>query len=812
MTLRQRAARARRGQRAGWWPTYRKQVFSFAGIATAVLDGHGTVLRWSQAACDLLGWTAEDACGRPFRALFAEARPGADDQVLPARGRARLRHRAGRPVDVTFRVLDLHPADQSVVLVAPTRPADDWEQGASTLRALLAQENLGIALHDPDLTLVRSNLTPGPQSGAALPPGSRLRDVLSPQDVEAGEAALRRVLRTGAPLTGRSLSLRSAHGGPPRRVSLWAFRVEDAAGVPEGVLALYVDTLTQQRAGRELDLLQRAAVRIGGSLDPRRAAQDLADVLVPALGDLSAVSLAEAVLHGDEPPRIRGGGDLHLRRAAVASAAGPYPDVLLQPGQALPSLLATAELRELQHGRAAVFDPATVATLFDDPAQLRHFVPDGGHSALWAPLFARGLVLGTVAVWRTEQPDAFDEQDVDMLTEIASRSALNVDNARRYLRERRSVLALQQRLLPRPTTDSPAVETAGLYRPAGGGSGISGDWYDVIPLPSFRVALAVGDVSGHGLYATATMGRLRTAVRTLADLELDPTELLTHLDDGVRQLAGESDAQSHVDSTCLYAVYDPITCLCQLASAGHPSPVVVRPDGTVKVVDVSPGPPLGVGGMPFETATVDLEPGSVLALYSKGLIERDAADVEGGLRWLTESLAASCGSDRSLADVGRALLAGLGDGRQYDDIALLLARTRALPEESTASWEFTATPAVVSAAREAVARQLTDWGLDELVFTTELIVSELVTNAVRHAGGPIGLRLIRGDVLVCEVTDPSSTQPRLRRARWTDEGGRGLFLVAQLSLRWGSRYGRAGKTIWSEQALAPPAVDFEALM
>ncbi|MER6924051.1 ATP-binding SpoIIE family protein phosphatase, partial [Streptomyces spiralis] len=335
---------------------------------------------------------------------------------------------------------------------------------------------------------------------------------------------------------------------------------------------------------------------------------------------------------------------------------------------------------------------------------------------------------------------------------------------------------------------------------------------DVIPLPSFRVALAVGDVSGHGLYATATMGRLRTAVRTLADLELDPTELLTHLDDGVRQLAGESDAQSHVDSTCLYAVYDPISCLCQLASAGHPSPVVVRPDGTVKVVDVSPGPPLGVGGMPFETATVDLEPGSVLALYSKGLIERDAADVESGLRWLTESLAASYGSDRSLADVGRALLAGLGDGRQCDDIALLLARTRALPEESTASWEFTATPAVVSAAREAVARQLTDWGLDELVFTTELIVSELVTNAVRHAGGPIGLWLIRGDVLVCEVTDPSSTQPRLRRARWTDEGGRGLFLVAQLSLRWGSRYGRAGKTIWSEQALAPPAVDFEALM
>ncbi|MER6985152.1 GAF domain-containing SpoIIE family protein phosphatase, partial [Streptomyces carpinensis] len=333
-------------------------------------------------------------------------------------------------------------------------------------------------------------------------------------------------------------------------------------------------------------------------------------------------------------------------------------------------MLSTAELSDLLHGRAAVFDRATVAALFDDPAQLGRFIPHGGHSAMWAPLFARGLVLGTVAVWRTEQPDAFDEQDVDLLTEIASRSALNVDNARRYLRERRSVLALQQRLLPQPTTDSPAAETAGLYLPAGGGSGISGDWYDVVPLPSFRVALVVGDVSGHGLYATATMGRLRTAVRTLADLELDPTELLTHLDDGVQQLTVESDTESPVGATCLYAVYNPITRECALASAGHPPPVVVRPDGTVKVIDVSPGPPLGVGGMPFETTVVDLEPGSVLALYTDGLVEREDGDVDGALRRLAENLAASCGPGLPLADAGRAVLSGLGDTPPRDDIAL----------------------------------------------------------------------------------------------------------------------------------------------
>ncbi|WP_244217273.1 SpoIIE family protein phosphatase [Streptomyces carpinensis] len=790
-------------------------MFSFAGIATAVLDEHGTVVGWSEAARDLLGRTAEEVCGRPFRDLVAgdRAGPAADggDSGLPAAGRALLRRRTGSPVDTFFRVLRLRPTQESVVLLAPARLAEDWEQGANTLRALLAQDHIGISLHDRDMTVVRSNLTPDVLGGTAPTPGSRLGDVFSLRDPEADEAALRRVLRTGVPVIGRNLRVRRPQDRQPQRVALSAFRVEGADGVPEGVVALYLDTIALQRARRELDLLQLAATRIGGSLDPRRAAQDLADVLVPALGDLAAVSLAEAVLHGEEPPKTRGGADLHLRRAGVASAAGPYPDALLQPGETVPPMLSTAELSDLLHGRAAVFDRATVAALFDDPAQLGRFIPHGGHSAMWAPLFARGLVLGTVAVWRTEQPDAFDEQDVDLLTEIASRSALNVDNARRYLRERRSVLALQQRLLPQPTTDSPAAETAGLYLPAGGGSGISGDWYDVVPLPSFRVALVVGDVSGHGLYATATMGRLRTAVRTLADLELDPTELLTHLDDGVQQLTVESDTESPVGATCLYAVYNPITRECALASAGHPPPVVVRPDGTVKVIDVSPGPPLGVGGMPFETTVVDLEPGSVLALYTDGLVEREDGDVDGALRRLAENLAASCGPGLPLADAGRAVLSGLGDTPPRDDIALLLARTRAVPADDTASWEFPAAPAVVAAAREAVAQQLTAWGLEELAFTTELIVSELVTNAVRYAGGPIGLRLIRGEVLVCEVSDPSSTQPRLRRARWTDEGGRGLFLVAQLSVRWGSRYSRRGKTIWSEQSLVP-AVDFAQLV
>ncbi len=104
--------------------------------------------------------------------------------------------------------------------------------------------------------------------------------------------------------------------------------------------------------------------------------------------------------------------------------------------------------------------------------------------------------------------------------------------------------------------------------------------------------------------------------------------------------------------------------------------------------------------------------------------------------------------------------------------------------------------------RDRVRDRLAEWGLEELSFTTELIVSELVTNAYRYAGGPVLLRLIRDGQLICEVSDTSSTSPHLRQARGTDEGGRGLFLVAQLSERWGTRYGRNRKTIWAEQPLA----------
>ncbi|MET7508498.1 SpoIIE family protein phosphatase [Streptomyces albidoflavus] len=637
-----------------------------------------------------------------------------------------------------------------------------------------------------------------------------LADVLDPGDVEAAEEALRLVLETGTPWAGRALRLKGDRDAQVRRASLSAVRADAGDGAPGSVVVLWNEAgATPSRSFRERDLLHRAATRIGGSLDAVHTAQTLADLLVPALGDLASVELADGVGDGDEPRRADRGGDLHLTRTAVASAAGAWPASLLQPGQSVPRVVASAALTEVQHGRAVLLDPSRVARLFGES---RLHLPEGGHSAMWAPLFARGLVLGTVAVWRTDQPDPFGEEDADLLTEIASRAALAVDNARRYTREHRAALALQQRLLPEATTDTPAAETKGLYLPTPDGAGISGDWYDVIPLPSFRAAFVVGDVAGHGLNATATMGRLRTAVRTLADLELDPTELLTHLDDLAHQLGEETDAASPVVATCLYAVHDPVAGRCAVASAGHPPPVLVRPDGTTEVVAVTPGAPLGVGGTLFETTVVDLAEDSVLVLYTDGLVERHLGDADGGWEWLRHSVATACAPGRTLEEAGRALLAGFDGAPPRDDIALLLARARAMPADHTASWEFPAEPTVVAEARQAAARQLATWGLDEAAFATELIVSELITNAVRYAGGPVGLRLIRDTTLVCEVTDPSNTQPRLRRARWSDEGGRGLFLVAQLSSRWGSRYGPRGKTIWAEQPLVPAEVDLAAFL
>jgi serine phosphatase RsbU (regulator of sigma subunit)/anti-sigma regulatory factor (Ser/Thr protein kinase) len=421
------------------------------------------------------------------------------------------------------------------------------------------------------------------------------------------------------------------------------------------------------------------------------------------------------------------------------------------------------------------------------------------------PLRARGTALGLAIFCRHRTADPFGEDDLWLAEELAARSAVCVDNARRYTRERATALALQRSLLPRHTPRQAAVEVASRYLPADSRAGIGGDWFDVIPLSGTRVALVVGDVVGHGVQASATMGRLRAAVRTLADVDMPPDELLTHLDDLVLRLDREDGQQTgewldsgDTGATCLYAVYDPVSRHCTLARAGHPAPAIVHPDHTVTFPELPAGPPLGLGGLPFESAELEMPDGSLIALFTDGLIESGGRDIDSALADLGRALTSTGSLDQICDDVLDTLLSG----PSQDDIALLLARTRSLDASQVASWELPADPAIVAQARKTAVDQLTSWGLEEASFVTELVVSELVTNAIRYGLPPIRLRLIHGtDCLICEVSDASSTAPHLRRARVFDEGGRGLMLVAQLAQRWGTRHTPHGKTIWTEQTL-----------
>jgi serine phosphatase RsbU (regulator of sigma subunit)/anti-sigma regulatory factor (Ser/Thr protein kinase) len=419
-------------------------------------------------------------------------------------------------------------------------------------------------------------------------------------------------------------------------------------------------------------------------------------------------------------------------------------------------------------------------------------------------------VLGLAVFGRSEDQTPFQEDDLLLAEELVTRAALSLDNALQYARQRTAALTLQRDLLPHHVGGGAALDVASRYVPADTDHGVGGDWFDVIKLSGARVALVVGDVVGHGINAAATMGRLRTAVRTLADMELPPHELLAHLDDTVRRLSEEDadapdQAPAAVGATCLYAVYDPVTRRCTMARAGHPPPAIIDPQGRVAFLDMPSGAPLGLGlGLvPFESVELELPEGTLLALYTDGLVESRDDDIDVGLNRLGAALAET-GS--SLEDLCSQAIETLPTQSPADDVTLLLARTRGLEPAQVASWELPNDPAAVRIARQAAARQLSEWGLEHLVATVELIVSELVTNAIRYGGGPIRLRLIQHQVLTCEVSDSNTSHPRPRQPHIIDENGRGLFLVAQLSRRWGSRSATDGKVVWAEQDLPSKAV------
>ncbi|WP_031506131.1 ATP-binding SpoIIE family protein phosphatase [Streptomyces megasporus] len=788
------------------------------GAVVFVLDGHGVVLQCTTPVLDLTGHSVTELRGRSMTDLGTEPAswhepfgmaPGGSSEIRTA-----LRHRDGSTVDVDAEVLAL-PAGSAarfLVCAVPSALGRRRTEDQALLRALFNQSRIGLVVHDTDLRMTRVNLDPE-YFGLKEPPdtpnkwyGARLEQILVAEDAEAIEERLRRVLESGEPLIDwESSARRLIAPQEDRLVSLSAFRLQDTRERVIGVAVVLTEVTEQRTTRRRMALLHAAAARLGQTLDIVHNAEELTRILVPDFADLACVDLVDAILHGQEPGTYS--QDTPMCRVAVASADGAWPPEVHQRQERLHPQ--GAENDAIRGGRPVLATDLTALRRQGPttPEWRRLVLPDTATSLLAVPLRARGHVLGALALWRTGNRTPFTEDDVPLVEEIASRAALSVENARRYTSELRTVESLQRSLLPPAGVELSAAETAGTYVPAGTAAGVGGCWYDVIPLSSSRVAFVIGDVAGHGLGATATMGRLRTAVQTLADLDLAPEELLTHLDDLVVRLSA-TESQSNggensvVGATCLYCVYDPVTGRCAMASAGHPPPVLTGTGGGARCVDLRPGPALGLGGMPFDPLELHLGPGHVLAFYTNELIDHGAEGHSGArLERLNESLESAVAAGRPPTEIGHAVLDHVLTEPPTGDVALLVAKVRALSDDATASWRFTADPTVVAQARDLVTDQLTAWGLEELTFTTELIVSELITNAIRYAGPPIGLRLIRDKTLICEVSDPSQTQPHLRRARLTDEGGRGLFLIAQVTHRWGSRYTSSGKTIWTEQSL-----------
>ncbi|MFJ4359588.1 SpoIIE family protein phosphatase [Streptomyces massasporeus] len=577
---------------------------------------------------------------------------------------------------------------------------------------------------------------------------------------------------------------------------------EHRGGTRGTVVTLRDSTELQAVTGRaevareRLGLLYDAGLHIGTTLDVLRTADELARVPIPRFADFVTVDLADTVLHGDEPAPTA----TDMRRAAVCGIQDDHP--LSEQGRLFDYVPSTPQARGYGSGHSQLVSdlPAATGWRLQDPERAQAIIDFGIHSLITAPIRARGVVLGVASFWRGRQHEPFNEEDLSLAEELVARAAISIDNARRYTREHALAVTLQQSLLPQAMPEQNALDIAYRYLPAQ--AGVGGDWFDVIPMPGSRVALAVGDVVGHGLHAAATMGRLRTAVHNFSALDLPPDELLSHLDDLVGKIDQNETAETAagvVGATCLYGIYDPVTRRYVVARAGHLVPALVHPDGSVTFPDVPAGPPLGLGGMPFQTAELCLAEGTQLVLYTDGLIEDRRRDLDVGMELLRDALTGHPG--RPPEETCQDVLDNLLPGRPKDDVALLVARTRELPPDRVADWDVPPDPAAVSGMREAVSQRLDAWGLSEFGFAMELILSELITNAIRYGAGPIHVRLIRDRTLICEVADSSSTSPHLRYAATTDEGGRGLFLVSQMAERWGTRYTPQGKVIWAEQAL-----------
>ncbi|MFD9968004.1 SpoIIE family protein phosphatase [Streptomyces sp. NPDC059011] len=567
-----------------------------------------------------------------------------------------------------------------------------------------------------------------------------------------------------------------------------------------------------RREGDRLRFVGAATRRIARGIDLDEIVLGLCRATVPTFSDAILVYLRDPLPVGDERPvapfvlRLRRTDRLRLTDEDTDGSliGGAQVPVLGPPADMAPA----AELCEVIAGGALAEVLRGVRPVFGDSAAARAALPEllgdgktlpAGQRAILAPLRGRRRVTGAAIFLRRPDRPAFEPDDLLVAAQLATHTALGIDKAVLYGREAYIADELQRTMLPEGLPQPTGVRLASRYLPAAETARVGGDWYDAIPLPGSRVALVVGDVMGHSMTSAAIMGQLRTTAQTLAGLDLPPQEVLHHLDEQAQRLGTDRMA------TCLYAVYDPVSHRITIANAGHPPPILLHLGGRAEVLRVPPGAPIGVGGVDFEAVELDAPAGATLLLYTDGLVESRLRDVWTGIEQLRERLAATAqltGPDHSppLEALCDDVLDMLGPGDRDDDIALLAARFDGIAPSDVAYWFLEPEDSAPGRARRLARRALARWGLEELSDSVELLVSEVVTNAVRYAERPVTLRLLRTDVLRCEVGDDSPQLPRQRRARDTDEGGRGLFLVNRLARRWGATRLSTGKVVWFELA------------
>ncbi|MCX4983219.1 SpoIIE family protein phosphatase [Streptomyces sp. NBC_00572] len=825
-----------------WQSSPPGSIYDYIRVASFSIGPDGLVEQWSRRAVDLFGVTAEDARGKDPVEAF-----------MPADLRERGHRRVREILDgkewtglVPFRIpgedrphgiaeMYVMPSETqageraALCIVVDVRALRRIETDLAASQAIFGQSPFGFLLFGTDLTVKRANRRFATVFGGSADDhrGRTVHDYLNRPEADRMTAALRSVLETGESVTDFEI-VGAAPGARDRRHwSINLYRVHSGSGRPIGVAGLGIDVTRRHNAAREaasarrnLALLNEAGARIGNSLDLESTARELLDVAVPGFCDLASVDLYQGLLTGDEAPPGRwgsshdvgyGAGSAELRRVAVASAVSDTP-LRTDQGHRPDSGCCGSDPIEVGAVHRYPFNSPCAGAL--RTGRLRT-VPgaDGDlvQSTLVVPMVAHDTVVGLVQFSRAKGSEPFGERDRALAVELAARAAVCIDNARLYRREHERALILQRSLLPPGDPEAAGLDIACRYLPGTAATEVGGDWFDVIELPGHRTALVIGDVMGRGLRAAVAMGELRTAVRTLAQLDLEPAEVLSHLDEIARGLGapiGAQQSRGHKSrgpelsevylATCVYAVYDPVTRRCTFANAGHLPPVLVEPGEEALLLDVPPGMPLGVGGEPFEEVEVELPEGSLLALYTDGLVESRDHPLDEGLSAFRRALTDPA---RPLEDVCDRVLNSLETGHGEDDIALLMARIQGLPAEAVGDWQLPREPRSVGRARELARTQLKAWDLEPLVDTVELLVSELVTNALRYGEGEIRLRLLRDRTLVCEVWDAGLVQPRRRRAKDTDEGGRGLQLVGLLSSSWGSRRTPRGKTVWFELAL-----------